>query len=49
MAMEASEIARLIKAHGPGTERADEPDSAPDALIRNLLPDIYPDDSVSKP
>jgi pSer/pThr/pTyr-binding forkhead associated (FHA) protein len=48
-ALNQRELARLMQARGGGTERAssiDEPIS--EALHRNQLPDVYPDEAAGK-
>jgi pSer/pThr/pTyr-binding forkhead associated (FHA) protein len=48
-ALNQAELAQIMKARAPGTERAPPADEQrPEPLHRNLLPDIYPDDPDDK-
>src|SRR4051812_28982272 len=50
-ALDREELEQLMKAHGAGTERAAEEEDdlpLPEALHRNQLPDVYPDEAPEK-
>jgi len=43
-ALDHSDVAKLMKRPGAGTERSEVVEDRPDPLQRNQLPDLYPDD-----
>jgi pSer/pThr/pTyr-binding forkhead associated (FHA) protein len=48
-ALNQSELAEIMKVRAPGTERATPPDEIQaEPLHRNMLPDVYPEDSSEK-
>jgi predicted component of type VI protein secretion system len=48
-ALNQAELAEIMKVRNPGDEPAvDRDDGRPEPLHRNILPDVYPDDSDEK-
>jgi pSer/pThr/pTyr-binding forkhead associated (FHA) protein len=48
-ALNQAELAQMMKARGAGAEKGGQrEDPRPEPLHRNLLPDVYPDDSADK-
>jgi pSer/pThr/pTyr-binding forkhead associated (FHA) protein len=46
-ALDQSEVEKLMKKRGAGTERSDVQDDQPEPFQRNQLPDLYPDDPAA--